>query len=448
MAEAAYAGNGTDTLRKWSGSAWSAPTASVKAVGESTFTAARAMPKAGAICVMPTNNRLVATGFATTTGAPHGATSSPSHVYFSQPGDPEKWDNNEFEQLTPGDGEKIMSAIAWQDFVFVFKESRFFRFNGESFNPDGVASFDYIPIEANAGLVSRRALTAGRDGVYFLDRKGLYRTTGGVPTLLSSLLDPLFYGTPPPYWLRGAINQSQITQASLAWHEEQIYLSVPLKDSTTADAIFVFDPRYGWWSFYRIGASCVAPWRAGSSAELFFGYATGGNHIGRYGQSFVTDGATSELWGDGSGDDVWGAGTDIDDVWAAGADINGYWRGAWDSYGSPNKKTWKEARLWGSGKVSMGVATDFDLVAPAYREVNFITVELWSDSSGDVWGDGTGTDVWPAEQVLSSKLYPRAHRGTWFAPIFESKDGSDFEIHSLSARIESPERPSRTRKDR
>jgi hypothetical protein len=38
-----YAGNGADTLRRWDGAAWTAPTATVNG------TAASAMPKAGSI---------------------------------------------------------------------------------------------------------------------------------------------------------------------------------------------------------------------------------------------------------------------------------------------------------------------------------------------------------------------------------------------------------------
>ncbi|HEU5115574.1 MAG TPA: hypothetical protein VFT74_02755, partial [Isosphaeraceae bacterium] len=120
--EVAFAGNGKDTLRKWTGTEWKAPTATVN--GE----AAKAMPKAKFLCVQSPDNRLVAAGYGTTTGGPNAATSSPSTVYFSEKGNPEAWKTagtaenpNNSVQLTPGDGEAITGAISWRESVYVFK---------------------------------------------------------------------------------------------------------------------------------------------------------------------------------------------------------------------------------------------------------------------------------------------------------------------------------------
>ena len=126
-----YAGNGADTLQRWDGSAWAAPTATVNG------TAASAMPKAGSIAVTAvvpgstsgTNaaNRLVATAFGTqTTAGPGGTASTPSRVYFSNAGQPEAWETDgdvlsgrgrNFRDLTPGDGEQIMPAMRMADFT-------------------------------------------------------------------------------------------------------------------------------------------------------------------------------------------------------------------------------------------------------------------------------------------------------------------------------------------
>src|SRR3954469_6122369 len=117
-----YAANGADTLQRWDGSAWAAPTATVNG------TAASAMPKAGSIAVTATvpgstsgtnaANRLIATAYGTQTAAgPGGTASTPSRVHFSNAGQPEVWETDgagtpvrgrNFRDLTPGDGEQIM----------------------------------------------------------------------------------------------------------------------------------------------------------------------------------------------------------------------------------------------------------------------------------------------------------------------------------------------------
>jgi hypothetical protein len=78
--------------------------------GDGRRNLSRAMPKARYLAIDSDSNRLIASGFSTTSGGPHGGISSPSHVYFSDPGDPEAWTSNNFVQLHPGDGEAIQGS--------------------------------------------------------------------------------------------------------------------------------------------------------------------------------------------------------------------------------------------------------------------------------------------------------------------------------------------------
>src|SRR5687768_10053534 len=104
--ERVYAGNANDLLYIWNGSAWASVASS---------------PKAGALAVMAVDagNRLVAGRFDGTAGGPTAGagTSSPSHVYFSDAGDPQTWGTNNYVQLTPGDGEKVQAVVAWREFT-------------------------------------------------------------------------------------------------------------------------------------------------------------------------------------------------------------------------------------------------------------------------------------------------------------------------------------------
>jgi hypothetical protein len=93
------------------------------------------LPKARLLGVTPLDNRLIGAN-TSATGGPGGATSSESHVWFSDPGAPDTWGANNFVQLTPGDGEPITAIATWRDLVFVFKRSKFFVFYGTSIDAE------------------------------------------------------------------------------------------------------------------------------------------------------------------------------------------------------------------------------------------------------------------------------------------------------------------------
>jgi hypothetical protein len=127
---------------------------------------------------------------------------------FSDEGAPNTWGANNYVDLTPGDGEQIMGLAVWREALFVFKESRFFVFYGTSSDSTGNPDFLFNSIEATVGPSSSKAIAVGRDGVYFLNQRGIYRTTGNTPELVSELLDPFFYGGTSDFYLSGTLNQA------------------------------------------------------------------------------------------------------------------------------------------------------------------------------------------------------------------------------------------------
>ena len=201
-----YLSNGTD-VRRFDGT---------------NFTTPSGMPKGQCLCVQPSDNRLVSTGFLGAADGPGGATSSPSHVYFSDPGQPETWDANNFVQLTPGDGERITGAVAWQGLTFVFKQTKFFVFYGNSVDGGGDPVFNYRAVESEAGLISRFGATKTDRGVYFVDREGLYLTTGGSPVRVSDLVEPLWSGQASTFYRGGTI--ADVTSCSLTSYQRRLSL--------------------------------------------------------------------------------------------------------------------------------------------------------------------------------------------------------------------------------
>ena len=169
-----YIANGVDALRRWDGTSFTSPTFS------------GTTPNGKFLGLSSTDNRLVNARFVGTV-----AGMNPSTVRFSMEGDPLTWQATHYEDLTPGDGEEITGIASWRDLIFVFKQSKFFVFYGQSVDDDGDPVFNYRPVDAGVGLVSPRALAVSEQGVYFLDRTGLYFTAGGRPERVSDIVESL-----------------------------------------------------------------------------------------------------------------------------------------------------------------------------------------------------------------------------------------------------------------
>lgn len=371
--ERSYAGQGNSTLKRWDGSAWSSIAST---------------PTGGALAVSATSNRLVVGRFLTTTGGPTGAggTSSPSHVYFSDAGLAETWTANNFVQLTPGDGETVQAIVAWRELVFVFKESKFFVFYGESIDAGGDPIFDYRPVDTGVGCISPRAVCVSEQGVYFLDRQGVYFTNGGEPTRVSNVIDPIFKGGSSDFYRGGELSQLNVTNAAMTYHDGRVYLSYGT--STTNDRTLVYDPLLDWWSLWDIPASCLVSFELASTPELFFGYASGDEHIGRQGATYTND---------------------------DGVAITSRWRSGWFDYDAPEVKTIRESKLWGSGKCFFGISRDFRQGVGSLSLLDFTdpTATTWGGSD---WGGGT----WSEEAGLIARLRRYAIRGAVFSTYLEN----------------------------
>lgn len=351
--EVAYAANANDTIRKWSGSAWSAPAS---------------MPKAGSIAVLAVDqgNRLVAGRFAVTNGGPDGSASSsnPSRVYLSDPGDPETWGTNNYIDFTPGDGENIMAVYAWRELLFVFKETKFFVIFGTTTDSTGQPIFNYRTVDTGVGLASTRAITGAADAVYFMSRRGVYRTSGNAPELVSGPIDPIWLGGASSYYTGGVIAHANITNCAMGTVNQRVYLGFPT--SSANNRTLVYDTNYDWWTLWDTPAACINSFRVGDAEELVFGDASGSKKIMRHSSSYTNDN---------------------------GSAITSRWRSGWFDYQISVEKTIRESKAWGKGTVGCSIAADFDTSVGTSDTLTFTT-------------------------SLTEVLKPRAIRGTVFSTSF------------------------------
>jgi hypothetical protein len=391
--ERIYASNGTD-VRYFDGTNFTDPNL-----------ASIVVPKGRHLAVQSTDNRLVSTGFLGATDGPAAATTSPSHVWFSDPGDPATWNALDYVQLTPGDGEKIQGAVGWRELVFVFKESKFFVFYGNSQNAAGDPIFNYRPVEGGVGLASPFGIATTRNGVYFVGPDGLYRTTGSSAEKVSDAVEPLWTGNTSGYYTGGTI--SDITSCRLTAVDDTIYMAFT---STEGQRVLVHDTDTGWFSLYDLPAT----WVHGFDGTLWFtttGLPDDYDLIAEHRR------------------------TDPDDN---GPAIQARWRSGWLDFNSPDIKVVRASKFWGAGETFIGISTDFEedegsVVAVAFTESG--TDPQWNSPGSEAWN----TSYWAEPRGLAPRQRRRAARGTTFSVLI--RGDAAWAVHRATHQVRQVRQP-------
>lgn len=382
-AERMYVGHySTDTIRRWDGTAFASPAG---------------QPAARHVGRTPWDNRLIAAGYQSAATGPGGGVSSPSTIYFSNKGNPEVWDQDGLGglpmlHLTPGDGEEISAVVGWRDQVFVFKQTKFFRFYGTSPNPDTAGpEFDYTTVDTGVGCHARvgQGAVGAPDGVYFIGLDGIYRTTGGPPQKVSSALDPWFRGEDLPYFSGRDGNPDLADYSRMHYAKERLYC-VLRSDSNYV--IWIYDIPLDRWSYWETGLGMF--YSAGSliingEQTVLLSCTLHGNHIYKLDPSATADGEEP---------------------------IVSHYRSGFYDIGLDIEKRIQGANLWGTGSVTMKGSRDFG-------------------------GLDTGTaatlgSTVPARKYVASK----SKDGTVFSHQFSATSGR-WRIHRCALDLETPRQP-------
>nr|PZN13623.1 MAG: hypothetical protein DIU75_22525 [Mycolicibacterium hassiacum] len=189
------------------------------------------------VAVQPNDNRLIQAGFEDAASSPTGADGSPSTVFFSDPGAPDTYSQYSFVTLAPGDGEEITGVCTWRGLVFVFKETKFAVFYGNSVDETGTTVFNYRMVDLpyrirRPGNAGELVATAGDDGVYISTEFGILKSTGGVPQDV--------YG---PLREHGAMTYSNVMGVS--WALGRLYCCEQFGLPGVAQYL-IMDPNSGW----------------------------------------------------------------------------------------------------------------------------------------------------------------------------------------------------------
>jgi hypothetical protein len=204
--------------------------------GPSIGAALAGTPVGSLLATTPRSDRLAIAGQADT-----------SAVGFSNAGDGATWGANDFVRLHPGDYENLQALVAWDDYLFAFKETKFFVFSGESLGANGNPIFNYRAVEMGKGCVYPRAAVATPKGVFFVARDGVYVTTGGAPVCVSRPIEPIFNSSLQSTM---GLRVNPATGAWITYYDNRIMLSL-----NTSGYVLVYDLTMEQWVLWQFASA-------------------------------------------------------------------------------------------------------------------------------------------------------------------------------------------------
>lgn len=231
------------------------------------------------LAVSPNSNRLV---LGSAVGPSPSLTEEPSRVAFSDPGNPLTVQATNYVDLDPGDGTRIRMLVTWGNNLFVFKDTKFYVFYGESTDVTGGAIFNYRTVDTGVGCGYSYAACAAQDGVYFVHADGVYRTTGGTPELVSGPLQPFFDGRTNGFFTP----TGPLTSPRIHAGDDRLYVW-----QQGATGMFVMDLRSREWTYWVLGVAPYALFLLPDPREFLFANSTG--QLYKFSPDFTDDDGTA-----------------------------------------------------------------------------------------------------------------------------------------------------------
>lgn len=263
--EAVYIANGVDQIRKWDGAAFSSP-------------AALSAERGRFVAVQQPDNRLVHANGETVAKA--------NRVAFSNAGVPETFAAANYVDIRPNDGEEITALVSWGNLLFAFKRTCFAVFYGNSTSATGGSVFNFRVVEG-PGVWVKGSAVAGKDGVYFWSRDGIYRTNGGPPERVSGAITPYWNGDfregYADYSLSTFESQFYVDNCQPAYAEGRYYFPSPT--TSTTKPLYVYDVAGDYWLIWKFAHEInrwlvVLPATATVGSQgLVFGDGTVAKHL-------------------------------------------------------------------------------------------------------------------------------------------------------------------------
>lgn len=167
-----------------------------------------------------------------------GFSAAPSTVWFSEVGEPEVVNPENFFEVRTNDGDRIYALSSFNNALIILKEHSFSKLVGDSAD-----NFQLIDLTSDYGCISNRTILSKDQLLYWLDRKGIVQFTGANWSIVSDVIDPIFR----------RMNLDAAKEKSVGVHHlyrNQFWWGIPVDGSTVNNLTIVYDYLVGAWTFF------------------------------------------------------------------------------------------------------------------------------------------------------------------------------------------------------
>ena len=180
-------------------------------------------------CLELFNNQLFMAGFI------NNPTYNPSTVVYSNIGDFEKIDPENFFEVRTDDGDMVSSLKAYFTELVIFKYKTTWSLRGD--NPD---NFNLSEATGIYGCVSNNANCVWEQRLWFLDQKGICEYNGANTKIVSNKVQPTFQ----------RMNQTAARKVASMIHAKErneVWCFIPTDDNSFCDTCVVYDYLADFW---------------------------------------------------------------------------------------------------------------------------------------------------------------------------------------------------------
>lgn len=212
-------------------------------------------------------NRLMLAGFSSTQ----------SRIIFSEAGEPEGYQIQNYFDVRPDDGDAISGIKSYANRLMIFKDRSITCLFG-----DDPTNFYLHEISTVYGCVNNRCIVDFDDYICWLDRKGIVHYNGSTFEMISDKIQPIF----------DRMNYDVAKTTAIGVHDKlrnQVMFAIPVDGATQNNLVVVYDYLAKAWTtqdgyvptaFRKIKGS-------NNTQNVFYGNASG--TINWFGPSFMSD---------------------------------------------------------------------------------------------------------------------------------------------------------------